>query len=139
VHSQYYTLDVQSQLANTAHPLRTSLYAQTPLRAVPLDLSQHLSQMPAAAQLATVGPLEVVLAVGKTTNETLVLRIQRSNPANEEVQVKLPWRMNTTGPLPRIVSALETPVDSAPPVATSKAAVNFVANRVLMTLEVPLA
>jgi alpha-mannosidase len=137
-HSQYYTLDVQSQLANTGHPLRTSLYAQTPLRAVPLDLSQDASKMPAAAQLASVTPLDVVLAVGKTTNGSLVLRVQRSNSTNQDVEVDLPWRFNTSGPLPSIVSALETPIDSAPPVTTSKASTFFRANRVLMTLEVPL-
>jgi hypothetical protein len=30
VHSQHYTLDVQSSLANTGYPLRTALYAHTP-------------------------------------------------------------------------------------------------------------
>ncbi|KAJ6528251.1 glycosyl hydrolases family 38 N-terminal domain-containing protein [Mycena vulgaris] len=137
-HSQYYTLDVQSQLASTGYPLRTSLYAHTPLRAVPLDLSQHLSTMPAAAQLASVFPRDIVLAVGKTSNSSLVLRIQRSDPTNQDVEVDLPWRFNSEGPLPSIVSALETPIDSAPPVTTSRASMSFRANRVLMTMNVPL-
>ncbi|KAJ6561699.1 glycosyl hydrolases family 38 N-terminal domain-containing protein [Mycena capillaripes] len=139
-HSQHYTLDVQSQLANTGYPLRTALYAQTPLRAVPLDLTRHVSQIPGTAQLAGVLPSDVVLAVGKTTQGSLVLRIQRSNPVDQEIEITLPWRHSTVPiePRPSIVSALETPIDSAPPVTTSGASNLFQANRVLMTMEVPL-
>ncbi|KAJ7738076.1 hypothetical protein DFH07DRAFT_841401 [Mycena maculata] len=126
-HSQSYTLDVLPELAETGHPLRTSLYAQTPLRALPLNLTQPVSRLPQVAQLASIGPLDTVLAVGKTKNNKLVLRIQRSNPAAEDVDIELP-----------IVSALETPVDSAPPVTTSRSSTAFHANRALMTLEVPL-
>ncbi|KAJ7440804.1 alpha-mannosidase [Mycena galericulata] len=137
-HSQYYTLDVQPQLASTGNPLRTALYSHTPLRAVPLNLTQPLSTMPTAAQLASVLPQDNVLAVGKTSNNSLVLRIQRSDPTNQDIEVDLPWRFNTQGPLPTIVSALETPIVSAPPITTSKASMSFRANRVLMTMDVPL-
>ncbi|KAJ7498325.1 glycosyl hydrolases family 38 N-terminal domain-containing protein [Mycena galericulata] len=137
-HSQYYTLDVRPQLASTGNPLRTALYAHTPLRAVPLNLTQPLSTMPTVAQLASVLPQDNVLAVGKSSNNSLVLRIQRSDPTNQNIEVDLPWRFNTQGPLPTIVSALETPIDSAPPVTTSKASMSFRANRVLMTMDVPL-
>ncbi|KAJ7890422.1 glycosyl hydrolases family 38 N-terminal domain-containing protein [Mycena leptocephala] len=138
-HSQYYTLDVESQLANTGHPLRTALYAQTPLRAVPLAQGPPKGpQMPAAAQLASASPADVVLAVGKTngTSGTLVLRIQRSNATSEVVWIEVPWRNDTMLP-PSIVSALETPIDSAPPVRASKTSLSFRANRGLMTMEVP--
>ncbi|KAJ7205175.1 hypothetical protein GGX14DRAFT_568924 [Mycena pura] len=146
-HSQYYTLDVwQPQLAVTGYPLHAALYAHTPLRAMALDLSQQMSaiMMPATAQLATVlaqdpSP-DIVLAVGKMAynNNSLILRIQRSNPAEQDVELELPWRFNAEGPQPSIVSALETPIDTAPPVLSSRASISFLANRVLMTLEVPL-
>ncbi|KAF8137987.1 glycosyl hydrolases family 38 N-terminal domain-containing protein [Mycena galopus ATCC 62051] len=135
-HSQYYTLDVQPQLASSGNPLRTSLYANTPLRVIPLNLSQPLGrQMPANAQLASVGPPDVVLTVGKTANSTLVLRIQRSDPGIQDVQVTLPWSFNAPA---TIVSALETPIDTAPPVKPSQMDYLFQANRMLMTMKVPL-
>ncbi|KAJ7760032.1 glycosyl hydrolases family 38 N-terminal domain-containing protein [Mycena metata] len=140
-HSQYYTLDVLPQLAETGYPLRTSLYAHTPLRTLPLNLTQPVLKLPQEAQLASITPLDSVLAVGKTKNNKLVLRIQRSNPADEDVNIELPWRFNQPippPPNPSIVSALETPIDSAPPVETSRSSTSFLANRVLMTLEVPL-
>jgi hypothetical protein len=98
-------------------------------------------KLPQVAQLASITPPDSVLAVGKTKNKQLVLRIQRSNPADENVIIELPWRVNQPIPgtlNPSIVSALETPIDSAPPVTTAKSSMAFRANRVLMTLEVPL-
>ncbi|KAJ7809822.1 glycosyl hydrolases family 38 N-terminal domain-containing protein [Mycena leptocephala] len=55
----------------------------TPLRALPLNLTQPVLKLPQEAQLASITPLDSVLAVGKTKNNKLVLRIQRSNPADE--------------------------------------------------------
>ncbi|KAJ7200318.1 hypothetical protein GGX14DRAFT_660177 [Mycena pura] len=139
-HSQHYTLDVLSQLAKTGHPLRMSQYSQTPLHAVRLGPTQHAVKLPSEAQLASILSLASgsVLAVGKTNDNKLVLRIQRSNPVDEEVIITLPWHPFAPRPKPSIVSALETPIDTAPPVETSKAFTFFRANSALMTLEVPL-
>ncbi|KAJ6479674.1 glycosyl hydrolases family 38 N-terminal domain-containing protein [Mycena sanguinolenta] len=137
-HSQYYTLDVQPELAQTGKPLRTSLYVHTPLRAVLLDLSQQVSRLPAAAQLASVQPSDAVVAVGKTTNSTLVLRLQRSDTTPQLVAVDLPWRDVLNSPGAKIVSALEMPIDGAPPVTPSGLGYIFNADRMLMTMEVPL-
>ncbi|KAK7013020.1 glycosyl hydrolases family 38 N-terminal domain-containing protein [Favolaschia claudopus] len=141
-HTQRYTLDVQSQLAETGYPLKMALYTHTPLRAVPLNISvtPHPT-MPQRAQLAAPWEDDVVLAVAKTSNDSLVVRVQRANSTEHEIGVMFPWRNSTNLQLPKIVSALENTIQGAPTVRPSENVPGlyvYDAGRMLTTMNVPL-
>lgn len=144
-HTQSYTLDVQGQLAVTGHPLRTALYAQTPLRAVEVALAPG-GTTPESAQLASVAQPDAVLRVGKIDPpsgggiRSLILRVQQAGTGAQRLDVDLPFLAG--GGLsgrPEIVTALETTRRNAPAVELSGTTASFEANRALWTMRVPVA
>jgi alpha-mannosidase len=143
-HTQSYTLDVQGQLAVTGHPLRTALYAQTPLRAVEVALAPG-GTMPESGQLASVAQPDAVLRVGKMNPasddgiRSLILRVQQACMGAQRLDVDLPFLVG--GGLsgrPAIVTALETTPRNAPAVELSGTTASFEANRALWTMRVPI-
>lgn len=142
-HVQSYTLDVQSQLAVTGYPLRTSLYAHTPLRAKPVETESRRTAPP-WAQLAGVAQADALIHVAKMTTSiedghNLILRIQRSGTGTEVLEVDLPF-LASGGTIvhPSIVTALETVPEHPPTVTLSGTTASFEANRALWTMKVPV-
>jgi alpha-mannosidase len=143
-HTQSYTLDVQGRLAVTGHPLRTALYAQTPLRALEVA-PQPDGTLPESAQLASVAQTDAVLRVGKMNPasdegiRSLILRVQRAATGAQRLDVELPFLAG--GGLrvtPEIVTALETVPDDAPTVVLWGTTASFEADRALCTMRVPI-
>lgn len=143
-HTQRYTLDVQGQLAVTGHPLRMSLYTQTPLLAMEVAPATAAT-MRESAQLASVVQSDAVLRVGKMNPPSdgdigsLILRIQQSRMGAQRLDIKLPFLASGgTRVWPEIVTALETIPENAPEVTLAETTASFQANRALWTMRVPV-
>lgn len=143
VHTQHYTLDPCPKAAVTGHPLRTSLYAHTPLHAVLLGTTTQT--MPAAAQLATVEQPDAIIRVGKVDaptrgNQTLILRVQQARDDSQTLNLTLPFLAQHALVSADMVTALETKPDRAPPtVSVSGTTASFKADRAVGTLKIVTA
>ncbi|HKO58555.1 MAG TPA: hypothetical protein VJ276_22000 [Thermoanaerobaculia bacterium] len=140
LHVQSYTLDVEGQLAVTGYPLRTALYAQTPLAAI-VVADDTRAVLPAFAQLASVAQSDAVLRVGKTNERGLILRVQQPRTAldPQRLDINLPFLSGDgTAPTPEIVTALETAPARQTPVTLVGQTASFEADRAVWTMRVPL-
>jgi alpha-mannosidase len=141
-HVQKYTLDVEARLAVTGYPLRTALYTQTPLHAVPVNMNV-VETGPVAAQLASVEQSDALIRVAKMNppyngGQDLILRIQRSGMVPKQLDVDLALLTNRGYGVPSIVTALETVPETQTAVTLNGTVASFDADRALWTMLVPI-
>jgi hypothetical protein len=143
-HTQRYTLDVSAQPAVIGYPLRTALYAHTPLHAAFVNTAVEAT-MPVAQQLASVAQSDALLRVAKMNSPTeaggrnLILRIQQQGMSAQQLDIELPF-LASGGTIvwPTIVTALETVPENPPAVTLSGTTASFLADRALWTMSVSI-
>lgn len=145
-HTQYYTLDVGPQVtpAVTGYPLRTAVYAHTPLRTKLLyNAIAATGVMPEQAQLAAIAQTDALISVAKPaiglsqeSECSLVLRLQQATDGEQTLDLDLPFLRQHTLTSATLVSALETPALRAPEVVINGTTTSFNADRALWTLRI---